>query len=866
MSVGQQWQCDGNWVKHTAYGHQIETQVAKELQPTDTNGLISYLCGGATKGVGPVTARNMVDMYGDRILAVLDSSDAVQQLTKVSGIGKTTAAKIKSHWELRRGDRGARDFLQKNGLTGSAAQRLVQRYGSDTQEAVQLDPYACLALTSTTSTFRAAEKLAVALGTSPDLASRLGSAMMHALAEAAASNGHTYLSWEALQKQSLKLLHDSGRAWNGPAAQEVAEDMFNQATLIVENEDAPPGGACPPKPDWKRPLRCYSPTMFNAEVAVARKLAELAARPRIQIPASQRESGLARVDRWMAENTKNSYGQTLQLSEGQREAIRTAARSPVCVVTGGPGCGKTTTTKYIVDLWNAMNKRLAICAPTGRAAQRLAETCGKPAATIHRLLKWIPLDRTRATTGDQSQEKDDKLTSGGRFSFNSQNPLKHAQEGVAEEDWSEVDAVLVDEASMLDLPLAAALLEALPSRCQLVFVGDVDQLPPVGPGRVLSDAIQSGVIPGVDLRQIFRQAQQSNIVRTAHAVNRGDLQALPLSLPLLSLADVQSGRYANQQGHGSDAVMLEVRSNAIEAGVQLALQQLVHPQQKWDIRKDVQVMSPIRKASGGVVPLNAYLQAMLNPAAPDKAELSLAKSHSSAFDDRSSPVVLREGDRVIQCSNNYQKDVFNGDIGFVTRVHKATRELSVQYQDKEVAYKGAELNDVQLAWASTVHKAQGSECPVVVLVMAPHHRALLSRRLLYTALTRAKQLVVVVGSRDALRLAVESERSDQRLSTLQHRITNLAVAAGATPNQTMHSFGAVQQAPVQQQIPESAAQRAQAVGQRTPWPMQPTVPQRRPERVASYAHANASYASQQRSGTHNVASSDPRPGRSAEAW
>lgn len=836
MTVGQQWKCEGSWTKHKTFGPQLVATTAEEVRPSSSGDLIAYLCGGATKGVGPVTAGNMVARYGDNILVVLDSKDAVQKLHEVKGIGLKTAVKIKDEWEKRRGDRGAREFLQKHGVSGAMAQKLVLKYSSTTEEAVRQDPYTCLTHTSMSSTFRVAEKLATLLGTSPALPSRAGSAMHQALAQAASSNGHTYMSWSQLQPDALSLMSASGRAWSGPALQEVAQDMFNNGKLIVENANSQPMDACSPTPDWNAPLRCYTPAMFNAEVKVASKLAELAARPPLAVNTQQITNVMAR----------NSTGKDLRLSEGQRQAVMQAATAPVCILTGGPGCGKTTTTKYIVDLWEGLGKKLALCAPTGRASQRLAESSGMQAATIHRLLKWIP---SHSSTDSSRSTADGKLdlASGGQFTFNERNPLKLEKAGVEEEDWDEVDAVLIDEASMLDLPLAAALLQALPSHCQLVFIGDVDQLPPVGAGKVLTDAIQSEVIPGVDLREIFRQAQQSGIVRTAHAVNGGNFQAVQHGLPTIDPSHVKEGRYRN--GIGSDAVMMAVPVPLIGDGVQLALTHLIQLPAKFDVCRDVQVMSPMRKAAAGVNQLNTALQALLNPADPRKAELLLGRMGNASSEGDSSPDgspgVMRQGDRVIQTSNNYQKDVFNGDIGFVFRVDRAERELVVKFPDKEVAYRGVELNEIQLAWASTVHKAQGSECPVVVLVLSPNHRPLLTRRLLYTALTRAKQLVVVVGTWDALKLAVEFERSDQRKSTLQQRISSLAVRAGAAANQKMVSYGVSPAPTPPQQQQQQQSSRIQGQNQvptnrrvyqkrRRPWPAVATQPVH-----AQYAHTQS---------------------------
>lgn len=576
---------------------------------------------------------------------------------------------------------------------------------------------------------------------------------------------------------------------------------------------------------WEDGTRCYSPDMYRAESAVASVLTRLAAQPRQPIPAWRHPSGDARVEAWMNSVEKETK---VQLSEGQRKAIREAANAPVMVLTGGPGCGKTFATATIVKLWRAMGRgssQVALCAPTGRAAERLAHTARYSASTIHRLLKV----QGRSSNGNSEDEATTSSGGGGgdstevlppKFEFHAGNRLKCTK-------------LLVDEASMLDLPLAAALMDALPSKpdFQLVLVGDAEQLPPVGPGSVLRAIMEAGVVPVVDLRKIFRQAEASTIVTTAHQINAGIVPSMdPITTSQLQDLASESGsaHWVQVDDRGGAAA---VEAAAIDAVKQLQASGM-------DVAKDLQVLSPMKKGPAGTRSLNTALQALLNPPTPGKAQMQRRGTDPSA--------VFRIGDRVIQVVNDYERDVFNGDQGFVVGVlpdgalevefpaalpsiaggaDSAAKPLPANPADapgaalawvapayrpagggagqgaeaslrsgpmpvthggappRRVQYLGRQMDALELAWVTTVHKAQGGESHAVLMCLAPSHRPLLSRRLFYTGLTRARELAVLVATQGALQTAVREAPGGARACCLKDRFRLGALAAGAEEQQ-----------------------------------------------------------------------------------
>ncbi|KAK9811560.1 hypothetical protein WJX72_005917 [[Myrmecia] bisecta] len=684
----------------------------------------------------------MVDQYQHGILQVLDSPDAVVQLAECRGIGHKTAEKIKDSWEQSRMMRDGAAALEQQGLPPKQARQLLQKFGQQAQQLVSDDPYTAI-LDIEGGSFRLAEQVAARVGASPDLPSRAGAAMLHVLQAAAAQNGHSHLPWGQLCSQTLRILTASGRPWSRASSwAHATEELVGRRKLVVEH-------ACPTASGLQ--------PVFQ----------DLAAQTPVEVAGGKEQ----RVKRWIDSHHKIT-GE--KLSGGQLEAVMRACNAPVMVLTGGPGCGKTFATRTIVKLWRAMKKKVKLCAPTGRAAQRLEQICGVRATTIHRLLAYK--GRARAQADESSSDIDPlDLTAakGGVFEHDGSHPL-------------DVDAVLVDEASMLDLPLTAALLAAIPRDrpCQLLLVGDADQLPSIGAGGVLEAAIQAGVIPVVDLRDIFRQARQSSIVTSAHAINAGQFPHMPL-LPASHLqGDSPAGL---QQG---DALWVKVAEGTSASVLEdLLLQTLQHylPHTRFNIHTDVQVLSPMRKGLAGTHSLNIRLQALLNPRLPGKLEL-VQPSHG---------VTLRQGDRVVQCINCYDKEVFNGDVGVITFVDPAQRTLTVQFapladsadrKPHEVEYRGRAIQELELAWATTVHKAQGGESQVVVLVLSASHRPMLQRRLLYTAVTRAKDLLIVVSSQGAIQMAVQQAESSARLSSLMERLQLTATSMGVNTQQHI-TFG-----------------------------------------------------------------------------
>jgi exodeoxyribonuclease V alpha subunit len=689
IQPGQTLQLVGFWREHPQYGPQFQVINYKETKPATLTGIEKYLGSGLIKGVGPVTAKRIVACFGLETLDIIENQ--IERLSEVNGIAKKRINMIKSAWETQKAVKEVMVFLQSHGVSTTYAVKIYKQYGDAAIEKVTHNPYQ-LAADIYGIGFITADKIARNLGVPPDSEFRYCAGITHVLSEAA-EDGHCYLPQPELIQQAIKLLTFESHQPSLEALAPIIQKMTLASELVRESAT-------------DKTLLCYKPTFFYTEQNLAQLLSDRITRPI--------NPDIPRVRSWIARFTQS---RKIELSAQQQQAVEVAAYSKIMILTGGPGCGKTFATRTIVELWKAMGKSIALAAPTGRAAQRLSEMTGLEAKTIHRLLEFDP--RT------MSFKRDEK------------NPLPQK-------------ALIVDEASMLDLFLAYSLIKALPEDGQLLLVGDIDQLPSVGPGNVLASCINSGKVSVVRLTQVFRQAQSSRIITAAHQINRGQYPTIePISDTPTSDCLWHGG--GHQPEHGVQAIC-ELIGGLI-------------PTLGFNPLTDVQVLSPMSRGLVGTRNLNNVLQQLINPPSPEKVEITRGGS------------TLRVGDRVIQQTNDYNREVFNGDVGFITNIDTEEQEVSVQYSDRDVTYDYADLNEIALAWSVTIHKSQGSEYPVVLLPMYTQHYMMLSRNLLYTGLTRAKKLAIVIGSKRAIGMAVRSVNKQQRYTQLAKRLIEVARAS-----------------------------------------------------------------------------------------
>ena len=659
VSPGETLRVTGRWTRHAVYGDRFQATSFVPVVPTTRDGIVRYLGSGLVPGIGPALAERLVAKFGEDTLEVIARQSA--RLREVAGIGGKRAGAIAEAVRARRADAETRSYLHSLGLGRALASRVLEAYGPDTVRVVREDPYRVAEKVRGIG-FRTADQIGRAGGIADDDPRRAAGAVLHLVSDAI-EQGHVYVRRDALVDAAARLAVPRERA------DEAVSTLAARDMLVVEGDAV------------------YAPPLHRAEVEVAEHLRALADVKRAPRPGADRAIREASGDR---------------LTETQKSAVRAALEHGLVVLTGGPGTGKTTTVRAIVDAQVAMGRRVLLAAPTGRAAKRLAEATGREARTIHRLLEWNP-----AT---------------GRFKRGPESPL-------------DAELVLVDEASMLDLLLARSLVGAVPTGATLVLVGDVDQLPPVGAGQVLRELIESHIAEEVRLDEVFRQAAESAIVRGAHAILRGEIPETTRS-----------------EGRGSGDLFV-VRAREPEAIADRLLALLGRMRSVYDIdpRRDAMVLAPMRKGSVGTERLNELLKTALNPAPPGPVGAG-----------------LRAGDKVMQLRNDYDKDVFNGDLGEVRRVEGGITYVEVD--GREVQYSVKELDDIALAYASTIHKVQGSELDAVVIVLHASHHVLLSRALLYTAVTRARRLVVILGDERALRRAVRNVDTYRSASRLAERL------------------------------------------------------------------------------------------------
>ena len=683
LASGEQVLLDGGWVEHPQYGRQWKATGCDIRKPTTLLGIERYLGSGLIHGVGPSTAKLLVQEFGKRTLDIL--SEHPERLTEVSGIGKKRAQQIAKSYQEQYGAREAMVFLQSYGVSASLAVKISKRYGAEAQQKIRENPYRLIDDIDGVG-FLTADRIALSLGIPQDSEYRLQAGIKYALQEAA-GEGHTYLPRDLLLQRAAQGLRVSGEL----LLHQLDRLLFSREIIamdITNGTDA-------------MMLSAY----FYAEKEIARYLRLLMGKAQTVIqPALQQE-----IRDFERENH-------IQFSDQQRLAVSEAVRRGVAVITGGPGTGKTTIINCMLSL---LGQGVALAAPTGRAAKRMSEATGREAKTLHRLLEF---------NGDD-----------GHFLRDEQNPLDCA-------------CLIVDEMSMVDVFLMRSLLRALKPGTRLIMVGDADQLPSVGAGNVLGDILKSGAIPSVRLTDIFRQSEKSLIVLNAHRINHGET-------PIL-----------NQRGSDFFFERRLQPDAAAETIVGLCAQRLpafLHTD--FPVR-DIQVLAPTKKAGAGVYQLNAMLQAALNPPERKKPEIHYGETS------------YRLGDKVMHVKNNYQlawktddgaegEGVFNGDVGFITQVDPQDRIVTVRYDDERtVEYDYQQLEELELAYCLSVHKSQGSEFPCVVMPVVGGPPKLLTRNLFYTALTRARKLVVLVGREEAIAAMVRNNHIAARYTTLRQRL------------------------------------------------------------------------------------------------
>ena len=686
LSAGEHARFEGEIVEHRDYGRQIRVSRYETIRPETKSAIEKYLASGLVKGVRNATAKLIVQYFGERTLDVLESEP--DRLTEVPGIGKKRAMKIAQSFAEKNGMRGTMMFLQEQGLTTALSMKVYRAYGDMTERVVKNNPYRLVDEIQGIS-FHTADGIAMSLGFGRESAFRVRSGIKFVLSEAAGGMGHMYLPRERLTEQACRLLGAERALVDRELRALLMEDQLI-AERVAEDDAV------------------YLPRYHRAECDTARLLLKQLKSIR---PARVSEAELTEqiADYEAAED--------VELCAQQREAVLAAAREGVCIITGGPGTGKTTSINLIIRIMRQMGE-VELCAPTGRAAKRMSEATGCPARTIHRLLEYSGEDQGFAKDAD--------------------DPL-------------DADVVIVDEMSMVDIFLMRALLAALRPGARLILVGDADQLPSVGAGNVLRDLIAAEAVRVVRLTEIFRQAGESQIVVNAHRINRGE--------------------YPIIRTRGTD-FFLERRDNPTQASqsVVALVKTRLPGYMGLDALRDIQVMAPMKRGEGGVFALNALLQTALNPARQNAPEIVHGQT------------VFRLGDKVMQVRNNYdlawEKDgddgegVFNGDIGYIAAVDKRERALVVEFDDGRVAeYDETLLDDLELAYCMSVHKSQGSEFDAVVLPLTGGPPMLMTRNLLYTAVTRAKRLVVIVGRESCVRQMVDNNHILTRYSALDWRLS-----------------------------------------------------------------------------------------------
>ncbi|WP_346869706.1 ATP-dependent RecD-like DNA helicase [Clostridium sp. UBA5119] len=692
INESQEYSVQGEWTVHPKFGKQFKIESIHEIIPTTTSGIEKYLASGVIEGIGKVTAKKIVEFFGEDTIKILDSN--IEKLEEIPGIGKKRINTIMKSYLEQRVTKDIIIFFQSYSITVNMAMKIYKKFGVNCINIVKDNPYILTEYISGIG-FRTADSIAKSLGIEKDSLFRIKSGVIYIINEFCAI-GNTFIPMDRLRDKGMKLLEINSEKFDEGVYELIIDGKIK--VEVVDNIDA-----------------VYNMSYLYLEMSITRKIVELATTnyDKLSLNANEKIKDF--------ESKAN-----IKLANSQKEAIEGAFFNGIEVITGGPGTGKTTIINCIVSIFESLGLKVFMAAPTGRAAKRMAEATGREAKTIHRLLE----------IGSYSEEEVDEIEN--------------------ETSAIECDVLIVDEASMVDISLMNALLKAMQVGTRLIIVGDVDQLPSVGPGNVLRDIIESDAVKVVRLNEIFRQGQESMIVQNAHLINEG-------KMPILNTknSDFYLERAADSE------VMLEKIIGLVKT-------RLPKFNVQWDSVRDIQVLSPMRKGIMGIDNLNIQLQQVLNPKSKDKDEVEIKD------------MIFRVGDKVMQIKNNYTlkwsknnsseegKGVFNGDVGYITEINEDEDKITVCFEDdKIVEYEESDLDEITLAYAVTIHKSQGSEFPVVIMPMFMGPPLLMNRNLLYTGITRAKKLVVLVGNSKVVEFMKDNNRSFERYSGLKWRIREI---------------------------------------------------------------------------------------------
>lgn len=683
--TGERMQITGEWQKHNKFGYQFQVKKLTVLLPVTKKGIENYLGSGLIKGIGPAYAQKIVHKFGFETFNVLDHDP--DRLSEVEGIGEKRLNMIKQAWKSQSAVREIMVFLAERGISSTYALKIFKEYGNQTLSVLKQNPYR-LADDIFGIGFLTADKIARNLGVDEDEPARIEAGIKYVLTRAT-EQGHLFLPEVELFRASSDLL-------NIPKQKVtiVCEELYRVSHLVNDN------GAV------------YLNLLYNVEKGLAERLIQLKKAP----------VTLLNTEKIWRDTEKLRRLQGVEYSSRQKEALIEALKEKLLVITGGPGTGKTTIVKGIIQIFEYLGRRVFLTAPTGRAAKRLAESTGRRAQTIHRLLEFDPAVK--------------------QFKHNQKYPLR-------------ADMVIVDEMSMVDCTLAFHLVKAVPLNARLIIVGDVDQLPSVGAGNVLREIMDSGCVATVHLNEIFRQAQDSQIIINAHRINRGLMPNLELKKVQKREESVSSRfRLLPRDDYGDFLFVQEDDPEQIVSLIRELCEVKLPRRYNYKPKQDIQILTPMYRGILGADNLNRVMQEALNP--------NTKKISRGSYE-------LRVGDRVMQIRNNYDKKVFNGDLGFVQQIDAEEQTVLILFE-KSVEYDFSELDELVLAYAITVHKSQGSEYPVVIMPITTQHFIMLQRNLLYTAITRAKELNVLLGSTKALALAIKNNKVSKRNTRLAWRL------------------------------------------------------------------------------------------------